>query len=183
MPFYAKDSFNLSDVPFQVTDVGSGQMASSVIVAQSILPTLASTSALQTTGNTSLAAAVTALQLLDDIVSGVNARVVVNAALPAGTNLLGNVGILFATGGITSAQTQAVGTGWTTFASQACVTMDIVNYTGVDIEYRRGGAGSTMRVLNNSARTIDGITNANQIGVRRVDQSNTQVTVAGEWLA
>lgn len=84
---------------------------------------------------------------------------------------------------IMSAQTAATGTNWTTFASQACAILDMQNFTGTAIEYRRGGAGSAFRIPDGGQRRIVGITNANEISVRRVDTSNTQVTVAAEALS
>ena len=78
--------------------------------------------------------------------------------------------------------TAATGTDWTAFGSTACVALDIVNNTGTTIEYRRGGAGNTIPILSGSSRMIVGITNANSIEVRRVDTSNTQVTVTAEAL-
>ena len=84
---------------------------------------------------------------------------------------------------VMTAQTQATGTNWTTFAAQACDALDLVNNTGTSIEYRRNGAGSAMVLADKSARLIVGITNANQIQVRRVDTSNTQVTVQAEALS
>lgn len=78
--------------------------------------------------------------------------------------------------------TAATGTNWTAFGSTACVALDIVNNTGTTIEYRRGGAGNTIPILSGSSRMIVGITNANSIEVRRVDTSNTQVTLTAEAL-
>lgn len=79
-----------------------------------------------------------------------------------------------------SVATDATGANWTAFGSQACESFDLVNDTGVAIEYRRNGAGVSISVPNGGSRLIMGITNANQIGVRRVDQTNTAVTVKGE---
>lgn len=84
------------------------------------------------------------------------------------------------TGVIMSAQTAATGTNWTAFASQACVALDIVNNTGTTIEYRRGAAGTAMQIPAGAARMVIGITNANQIDIRRTDTSNTQVTAQAE---
>lgn len=83
-------------------------------------------------------------------------------------------------GVIMSAQTQATGTNWTAFSSQACVALDIVNNTAVTIEYRRGATGTAMQIPAGGARMVIGITNANQIDVRRTDTANTQVTVQAE---
>lgn len=81
---------------------------------------------------------------------------------------------------IVTVQTAGSGTGWAPFGSVTCQTLDIVNNTGTDIEYRRGGAGATITIPEGSARAINAITNANQIEVRRVDQSATQVTLTAE---
>lgn len=84
---------------------------------------------------------------------------------------------------ILTAQTQATGTNWTTFGSQACSALDLVNNTGTTIEYRRGGTGSGMTIPSGGSRLIVGITNADQISVRRVDTSNVQVTVQAEAMS
>ena len=81
---------------------------------------------------------------------------------------------------ILTVQTAASGTGWVAFGSVACQTLDVVNNTGTDIEYRRGGAGASITIPEGSARAINAITNANQIEVRRLDQSATQVTLTAE---
>lgn len=90
---------------------------------------------------------------------------------------------VFTTVTITSAQTNATGANWTAFASLACTQLDIVNNNAAAIEYRRGAAGTAMPIPPFSARIVQGITNANQIDVRRVDQSNTQLTVQAEGYA
>ena len=84
---------------------------------------------------------------------------------------------------IVTAQTNATGTSWTAFAGQKCLALDLVNNTGTAIEYRRNGAGASMVLADKSARLIVGVSNANQIQVRRVDTSNTQVTVQAEALS
>jgi len=81
---------------------------------------------------------------------------------------------------IMSLTTSATGATFNAFSSQACNSLDIVNTSSVAIEYRRGATGSAMTILSGSSRLIVGITNANQIDVRRVDQSNTQITIPAE---
>ena len=81
---------------------------------------------------------------------------------------------------ILSLTTAATGANYTAFSSQTCQSLDIVNTSSVAIEYRRGGAGNTMTILSGSSRLVVGITNANEISVRRVDQSNTQITIPAE---
>ncbi len=114
------------------------------------------------------------LTRLKDIGSGAHAPVV---ALDPGSMAGGATSVT-----IMTIQTNATGANWTAFASQACTQLDIVNdaSTAVDIEYRRNGAGNTMRIAAGAGRLIAGITNANQISIRRVDQSNTQVTLNAE---
>lgn len=84
---------------------------------------------------------------------------------------------------ILSAQTAATGTNWTAFASTECTKLDLQNLTGTAIEYRRGGTGTAFTVPDGAARMIEGIADADEIEVRRVDTSNTQVTVQAEAFA
>ena len=81
---------------------------------------------------------------------------------------------------IMSLTTAATGTNYTAFSSQTCQALDIVNTSSVAIEYRRGATGNAMTILSGSSRLVVGITNANQIDVRRVDTSNTQITIPAE---
>jgi hypothetical protein len=81
---------------------------------------------------------------------------------------------------ITSVQTAATGANYTAFGAAACVGLDLVNNSGTAIEYRRGAAGTSFVIPDGASRFIEGITNASQIDVRRVDQSNTQVTLSAE---
>ena len=83
---------------------------------------------------------------------------------------------------IVSLQTNATGTTYNAFASQACEQLDIVNTASgaVDLEVRRGGSGNTIIVPGGSSRMFIGITNASDLQVRRRDVSNTQVTFTSE---
>lgn len=83
---------------------------------------------------------------------------------------------------IVTMQSQATGANWTAFAARPCEALDIVNNTGTALEYRRGGAGASIVIPDGSSRLVVGITDANQISMRRVDQSNTQVTITAEAL-
>ena len=85
------------------------------------------------------------------------------------------------TSGHLSAQTNATGTNWTAFASQACKQLTVSNQTGTTLEFRQGGAGVGFRVPAEAFYTFFGISNANSLEVRRVDTSNTQVTVTARW--
>lgn len=84
-------------------------------------------------------------------------------------------------GGNTSAQTNASGALFTAFAPQAARQLTIVNATGQDIEFQQNGTGGTVPVINGTAYPIYGLQDASQIAVRRIDQSNTQVTVKARW--
>jgi hypothetical protein len=78
-------------------------------------------------------------------------------------------------------QTAATGTNWTAFASQACRQLTVSNQTGTTIEFRQGGSGVGFQIPDGAFFTFFGLTNANQIDARRVDTSNTQVTVTARW--
>lgn len=85
---------------------------------------------------------------------------------------------------VVSLQTNAAGATFNAFASQGCTALDLVNTApgAVDLEVRRGGAGSTIIVPAGSSRLFVGITNASDLQVRRQDTSNTQVTFTAEAL-
>lgn len=83
---------------------------------------------------------------------------------------------------IMDCETAAAGATWAVFANQACTCLSLVNNSGQDLEYRRGGAGKALPLLNRMAYLVVGITNANQVSIRRIDQSNTQVTLSAEAL-
>lgn len=59
------------------------------------------------------------------------------------------------------------------FPDQACTELEIFNDSQVPVEYRRNGAGNVVTLLANQRRRILGITNANQIGIRRSDYAVT----------
>ena len=86
-------------------------------------------------------------------------------------------------GGNTSVQTNATGSPYTAFPDLPCKQLTIVNDTGTSIEFRQDGAGVAIPVATGSSFSIFGIANANVIEVRRVDVSNTQVTVKARWEA
>lgn len=76
--------------------------------------------------------------------------------------------------------TSTTGTNFVTPSSLACELLTVINDTGTDIEYRRGGAGSSMVILAGQTYQISGITNANQLSFKRKDSSNTQVVIRAE---
>jgi N-methylhydantoinase B/oxoprolinase/acetone carboxylase alpha subunit len=80
-----------------------------------------------------------------------------------------------------SLQTAATGTNWTAFTSQVCKQLTISNQTGTTIEVRQGATGVGFQIPTGSFYTFFGLTNANGLDARRVDTSNTQVTVTARW--
>ena len=81
-----------------------------------------------------------------------------------------------------SLQTSASGSTYVAFASLACKQLTIFNDTGVDVEVQQGGAGVAIPVANGSGGVdFYGLANASDLGVRRKDVSNTQVTVKARW--
>lgn len=86
---------------------------------------------------------------------------------------------------ITSKQTSATGATFVQFPFLLCNTLDIVNThpSAVDIEVRRGGSGYTIIVPAGSSRAFEGLTSADELQIRRFDQSNTQVTITAEAYA
>jgi len=86
-------------------------------------------------------------------------------------------------GGNLSAQTPATGTNFAAFASQSCRQLTVSNQTGTTLEFRQGGSGVAFQVPSGAFYTFFGLQNADQLGVRRVDTSNTQVTVTARWEA
>lgn len=129
-----------------------------------------------------LATQVTAAAILAKIIAAPSTEAKQDAVIAA---LAGNLATVprMTSGGNTSAQTAATGTNYTLFASQACKQLTIVNNTGTALEFRQDAAGVAVPVFDQSSFTIFGITNANQIGIRRVDTSNTQVTAQARWEA
>lgn len=84
-------------------------------------------------------------------------------------------------GGNLMVTTNATGTTFNAFASQACKQLNISNQTGTTIEVRQDGAGVGFQIPTGAFYTFFGITNANKLEIRRVDTSNTQVTVTARW--
>lgn len=81
---------------------------------------------------------------------------------------------------IAEAQTANPGTGWTVFSSSPCAFAKVHNPNSVDVEIRLDATGDTLTVPAFGAKTLYGVRNLSSIGVRRVDQSNTQVSVEAE---
>lgn len=88
-----------------------------------------------------------------------------------------------ASGGNLSLTTAVVGSNYTAFTSQVCKQLTVSNQAGVMLEVQQGGAGASLQIPSGTFYTFFGITNANQLGVRRLDTSNTPVTVTARWEA
>jgi hypothetical protein len=74
--------------------------------------------------------------------------------------------------------TNASGASWSVAGpDQDCRYARLNNATGTAIEYRRNGAGNSVKVPDGAVRNVYGVNNLNQIQVHRVDNSNTPVTV------
>jgi uncharacterized coiled-coil protein SlyX len=84
-------------------------------------------------------------------------------------------------GGNIEKATNVDGTTYEAFASQACKQLTISNQSGVAIEFQQGGSGVAFPIPNGIMLTIFGITNANQIAIRRTDTSATPVTIPARW--
>jgi len=87
----------------------------------------------------------------------------------------------------TEAQTANPGTGWTTFAGEPVIGWArLHNVTATFIEYsvKHGDTWGSVNITvpDGAVRNVFGLNNMNQIRVRRVDQSNTQVLVKAEAL-
>jgi hypothetical protein len=92
-----------------------------------------------------------------------------------------NVNSLMSEGGHLTATTSATGSNWVTLTSQACKQITVSNQSGTSIEFRQGGAGAGFVVPTGSFFSFFGLANANELQIRRVDVSNTQVTVSLRW--
>lgn len=88
-----------------------------------------------------------------------------------------------ASGGNLQVQTNSTGANAVPFGDQACKQLTIINDTGTTIVARQGGAGVAIPIFDQSSFSFFGLSNANQIDVRRKDSSNTPVTVQARWEA
>jgi hypothetical protein len=85
--------------------------------------------------------------------------------------------------GNTSVLTSVPGSNYSFYPSNQCYQLTIVNNTGTDLEVIQNTdpSGITLPVPSGTVYPFYGIKNTSEIGVRRVDQSNTQVTVKARW--
>ncbi|QFY77514.1 hypothetical protein DUD43_07345 [Alcaligenes faecalis] len=87
----------------------------------------------------------------------------------------------FATGGNISVSTAANGTDFVVFTARACAQLTVINDSDVVFEVRQGGAGVACPVLSQSSFTFFGISNANQLSVRRKDTGTDPLNVYARW--
>ena len=88
-----------------------------------------------------------------------------------------------AAGGFISVQTAAAGAEFVPCPTQACRQLTLANDTGTKLEVRQGGSGATFPLEDKAIITLYGLSNADQIEVRRADVSNTRVTLKARWEA
>lgn len=69
------------------------------------------------------------------------------------------------------------------FGDQACSRLLLINATGQTVEFQRGGAGDAVPLLNGMTVPIEGLTNANQISVKRSGVNNAGEVVGAVWEA
>ena len=83
---------------------------------------------------------------------------------------------------IDSTTTSTTGSSFVALTAGACteIVLNNAEATAVDIRYQRGGTGESMLVPAGAIAVIEGITNSSNIGIRRADQSNAQVTISFE---
>lgn len=130
--------------------------------------------------NTALATSNATLTAIAGFVDGIEAVTAATNALLGGTL---NVAPQLASGGNLSVTTNTTGTTYNPIAGQACKQVTIINDTGTKLQVRQGATGDTVTIFDQAAFTFFGITNANQLQVRRKDTSNTAVTADIRWEA
>lgn len=94
------------------------------------------------------------------------------------------VGPHLQTGGNISVATPAAGgSAFTTLPTQAAKQLTVVNVTGSQIEVRQGGGGVALPLPDGTIYTFYGITNLNQLSLRRSDGLTSSLAVACRWEA
>jgi hypothetical protein len=74
-------------------------------------------------------------------------------------------------------QTSNSGAEYVQLTGGECKQVFIMNITGVTLEILRNGAGKALPLPDRCGYLVRGLTDANQISIRRQDQENIQVTV------
>jgi hypothetical protein len=80
-----------------------------------------------------------------------------------------------------SISTSSTGNQWQALANQACKYVSLQNVSDADVDIQRNGTGAIWTLSAGYGKTFRGITNANQLAIRKSDQSNTRVTLQYEW--
>lgn len=76
-----------------------------------------------------------------------------------------------------SIQTAADGTSFVTLPAMLCSAVHVLNLTGTALSFKRGSAAEAFVLPASAGYTFRGITNANQLAVKRTDESATRVTL------
>jgi hypothetical protein len=113
----------------------------------------------------------TVLARLKDLLTGI--------VLAAGNNFIGFITPKMTSGGNISLTTSG-GAGYVAFASQDCLQVTIVNNSGAEILCQQSGSGVGLPLMSDTYYTFYGISNANQIAVKRTD-NGTAVAIAARW--
>jgi ABC-type phosphate transport system substrate-binding protein len=95
----------------------------------------------------------------------------------------GSVTPVMVSAGHLSVTTSGTGSTYVAFSSQACKQLTISNDSGVSLEVQQGGSGVGFVVQDGTYYAFYGISNADQLSVRRKDVSGTQVTISARWEA
>lgn len=77
--------------------------------------------------------------------------------------------------------TSSSGASWITLPNQACTQYLLVNVSAVTIELRQDSSTESLLIMAGGIIPLYGLTNTNQLKVRRHDQSSSQVTFSGRW--
>lgn len=78
-------------------------------------------------------------------------------------------------------QTSASGATYVTLAHNVCNQVTVSNQTGVSIAVRQDGTGDIFVVPTGAFYTFFGISSTNEISFKRLDDSNSQVTLYWRW--
>jgi hypothetical protein len=76
-----------------------------------------------------------------------------------------------------SVSTSITGTNWVQLPNGEASSVTLRNRSGTDVEISIGGSGQALQIPDSTDLLVAAIANSNEWSVRRVDQSNTPVTV------
>lgn len=80
-----------------------------------------------------------------------------------------------------SVTTSATGTNRVALASHVAKEVTFNNNSGTDVEFRRGATGAAFVLTDGQAKTFRLSANTSELDIRRVDTSNTQITLVYEY--